>query len=96
MKIEILDYRPNDNQTLIARIDVKVVYSDSKSETFRGLNLFTKEARKWLSVPNIKVDEKWIPMYERTPPLRETIFPEIMKALETYDKPSVTDDTNLW
>jgi len=86
MKVEILNFIPNDKPNQIGYLDCKIHYSEEKSEIFRGLSLWkSKFGKTNISFGNVKRDEKWLPRYERTPYPQE-LFIEILKEFEAYAK----------
>ena len=81
MTIKILCFNQETNM-----VDFQVDYSENKWERFRDVRFIKKEdGRKWLNVWSSKRDEKFIPKYERSPPLSK-LFAEVLKVLEQdYD-----------
>ena len=95
MEIEILDYIDDARGMRKGFVDIKVIYSAEKSECFRGLGLFEKENRKWLTFPNCKRGDKWLPYYERFPVINKEIFSLALNALESHlANPPVVDKSD--
>ena len=97
MEIEILEYIDNPKGFRKGIVDIKVVYSIEKSETFRGLGYFEKENRKWINFPNTKRGDNWLPYYERNPEVNKDILIQALKALEvhfgnSFSKPKEDED----
>ena len=67
MKIEILSCEKGEKEPVLLKFDVKIVYSLEKWEIFRNLKLLAKNGKKWVNLPVCKVDDKWLPVYEREP-----------------------------
>jgi len=84
MKIEILEYIDDPRNMRKGLVDIKVIHNEEKWEIFRGLAYFEKEQRKWLTFPNTKREDKWVPYYERCPEVSKDILPLTLKALEEY------------
>jgi len=90
MEVAILHFERVDRNTFKGTLDIKVTYGDDRWEIFRGLCLFEKEGRRWLSYPNIKRNDKWLAYYERYPAINKDILPFALNALDSYqnDSPS--------
>ena len=77
MDIKIIDFNPETNM-----VDFQVEYQAGKWERFRDVKLLKKEGgRKWLNIWSSKRDDRYIPKYERSPPLSH-LFAEVLKVLE--------------
>lgn len=86
MKVEILDFIPQERNNQIGVLDCKVTYTEEKWEVFRGLCLWrTKFGKINVSFPSIKKGEKYLPRYERHP-FPKDMFIEILIAFDDYVK----------
>ena len=65
MKIEILEYIEDVRGVKLANVDIKVIHEEGKHEIFRNLSYFRNEKGSWLSMPNVKRNDQWVPYYER-------------------------------
>jgi hypothetical protein len=84
MKITILKYIEETKGKKVGLVDFHVnYYTNDKTETFRNVAYFEDGDRKWLSEPKILRDEKWVALYERTPPLNN-LLKEVLKVLEEF------------
>ena len=83
MEIQILDFYADERGTRKGLIDVKISYPNGKWEIYRSINYFEKENKKWVSFPQVKRLEKWIPIYEREPSNKK-LLDDILKAFEVY------------
>lgn len=83
MSIRIKSYIKEDRGAKIGLVDFVVTYTPEKSETFSNVGHFKKEDREWLSVPACKRGESWVPIYERTPSLKD-LFASVLKEMKTY------------
>jgi hypothetical protein len=81
-KIEILNFERDERGSKLGTFDVKIIYTEEKWEIFRNVAVFSKENKKWISFPNVKRDEKWMPVYERNSRLKKDVIIEVLKALE--------------
>ena len=97
MDVEILDYVEDTRGMRLGFADIKVVYSAEKWEIFRGLGVFEKEGRKWLTFPNLKRKEQWLPYYERSPQVNKDILAQALKLLPDFMeiKPDKDPDDGL-
>lgn len=94
MKIEILEFFPDRKGTRVGFVDFRITHSENKEETFRGVGYFVKETKKWLSTPCVERNNKWLPRYERKPPL-QSIFHQVIEELEIdIKRKSVFSDEN--
>lgn len=84
MQIEVLDYIQSPSGPRLGFLDIKVIYTESKYECFRGLIHFQKENRKWLNFPCIKRDDKYLPYYERCPEVKKEILSDALTALNHH------------
>jgi len=84
MEIEILNYIDDPKGFVKGIVDIKVVYSIEKSETFRGLRVFEKDNRKWINFPNTKRNDDWLPYYERFPAIDKDILTKTLELLKTH------------
>jgi len=83
MEITILEFIPDAKNFRVGKVDFTVKHSPEKSETFRNAAYFVKENRKWISLPMVERNGKWLSTYERTPVMKE-ILSEVTKALGDY------------
>jgi len=83
MEITILEFIPNEKKFKVGNVDFKVTYSSEKSETFRQASYFVKDKNKWISLPMVERNGKWVHQYERTPPMKD-LMNAVVKALEEY------------
>jgi len=67
MEIEILDCELINQKSLIAKVNVKLIYSEEKWEIFNRVAYFEKGDKKWVSLPSYKSGDKWYPLYQREP-----------------------------
>jgi len=100
MEVELLLYNKDEKGSKKGTIDFKIVYSPEKWEIFRNVAYFEKENRKWLSIPNTKRDEAWLPVYERAPSLKN-ILEKVLEAMSTMVdqnafKPSATRNDSVF
>jgi len=83
MKVSIINYIEEVKGCKKGLVDIKVEYDSKKVEIFRSVTFFAKDGRRWLGSPNVKREDDWLPIYERTP----AINPEILViALEELKK----------
>jgi len=95
MEIEILEYINDPKGIKKGLVDIKVIYTPEKSETFRGLSFFEKEDRRWVNFPNTKRGNHWVPYYERSPGINKDILIMTLKAVEEHlntSNPKVTHE----
>lgn len=93
MEVEILEYIEDPRGFRRGLMDIKVIYSIDKFECFRGMGYFEKENRKWLTFPNTKRGDKWVPYYERSPEINKHVIVLALKALESHlDKPPIANE----
>jgi hypothetical protein len=83
MQVTILEFIPNEKNNRVGNVDFKVTYPGEKTETFRNAAYFIKENRKWISLPMVERNGKWLSTYERTPPMKD-LLNEVTKALGDY------------
>ena len=83
MEIKILEFISNPKNFKVGFVDFTVIYSPEKSETFRNVPYFVKDNRKWLSMPSVQRNGKWLPQYDRTPPMKD-LLNEVSKAISDY------------
>lgn len=83
MEIEILDFLADERNHRKGFLDCKIIYSPEKQETFRNIGYFEKESKKWLAFPKTKRGEKWLPLYDRNPPM-QNLLNDILKAFLEY------------
>lgn len=81
MEIEIIEFFPDRKGSRSGFVDFRVVYSEAKEETFRGIGYFEKDGKKWLSFSAVQREGKWLPRYSRKPPL-QNLFHQVIEALE--------------
>lgn len=81
-EVEILDFEREERGFKIGTCDVKITYTEEKWEIFRNVAVFQKETKKWISFPNVKKGDKWMPIYERNPRLGKDIYSSILSSLE--------------
>lgn len=81
MKIEILNFELIDKGACVARVDVKITHSENKWEIFRSVGYFEKNEKKWVNLPSIKRDDKYIVFYEREPKWPSS---EVLNAIVNY------------
>ena len=86
MKIEILDYIPDKRGFRTAFVDIKIAYTQEKYEIIRNLSYFEKDNRKWLSHYNVKRNDLWLPIYQRSPDNSKEIFTTALAELKSYLK----------
>ena len=84
MKVKVIDYVEDVRNFKQGYVDIKVIYSQEKFEIFRNLGYFEKDGKRWLSLPNCKRDDKWLPIYERLPSLNREIFALALDDLEQF------------
>jgi len=84
MEIDILEFVKEEKGKKIGYVDFKVVYDDKKWEILRNLALFVDGEKKWLSLPRCKRAESWVPVYERSVPMNETLSQVVKKVEEKY------------
>lgn len=81
-EIEILDFEREERGFKVGACAVKITHTPEKWEIFRNVAVFIKEDRKWISFPNTKKGDEWLPLYERQPKLSKEIYSAILSALE--------------
>ena len=84
MHVKVIDYVEDVRNFKQGYVDIRVIYSQEKSEVFRNLGYFEKDGKKWLSLPNCKRNEKWVAIYERTPALNREILVKALEDLEQF------------
>ena len=84
MIVEILDFVEDVYNYKLGKVDIKVIYSEEKQEIFRDLSYFKKDGKKWCTFPNVKRRDKWIPVYERKPPVSKSILDQAADKIENY------------
>ena len=84
VEVKVLEYISDPKGFRQGLVDIKVIYTADKFECFRGLGYFEKENRKWLTFPNTKRGDKWLPYYERSPEINKEILVQALKALESH------------
>lgn len=84
MQIEILNYLDEPRGFKLGFVDIRVLYPPDKSETFRNLAYFNKDGKRWLSFPNCKRGDKWLPFYERTPEVSKNVLTLALEELDLY------------
>lgn len=81
MDIKIDDFTIDQKNNRVGYVDFTVTHSEDKKEIFRGIAYFEKDKSKWISLPVVKRNEKFKPVYERTPPLKP-IFDKVLELIE--------------
>lgn len=81
-EIEILNFTKEDKGLKVGVCDIKIIYTEEKWEIFRNVAVFVKENKKWISFPNVKRADIWVPIYERNPKLDKDIYSEILSRIE--------------
>lgn len=84
MRLEILDYVEDVYNYKVGKVDIRVIYSEEKQEIFRDISYFKKDEKKWCSFPNIKRHDKWVPIYERKPPVSRDILDQTAHLIDKY------------
>ena len=101
MEIKVLEFHPDEKGIRIGFVDFKVIYSLEKEETFRNISLLVKGDKRWLAMPKVKRDEKWLDLYERKPPIYNLLkdaLPFVEKFIDSQDgvmkfRPTLQEDS---
>lgn len=87
MDIKILDFKLDQKNNRVGFVDFVVTHSEEKTETFRNVAYFEKlkdnKTTNWLSLPVVMREEKFKPVYERTPSLKP-LLDNVLHSLKSY------------
>jgi hypothetical protein len=86
MEVQIIEFIPEEKGYRKGFLDIRVIYTPEKSETFRAVTLIQKDNKTWLTFPNVKRGDQWLPYYERTPEISKQILKEALIAFNNRNK----------
>ena len=91
MTIEIIDYRPDQKESIQGRFDIKIALSGGRYRIYRNLIHWNKNDKEWITPPNAKINEEYVKIIEFDKDTAMLFYKSCLEALKLYLQASTVD-----